>query len=146
MQDEVNSKYFQCEYDEQYCYPDSSVLKNKLNITEQNSLDEAERQITAVKLLALKMSPIPGNLDFQHLCAIHRFVFSDIYDWAGVSRSVNISKGNLFCNFKFIDNAINDLLAKTTELTETINGSGNSVTLPEFYQYQEQIAEMFAND
>ena len=29
-------------------------------------------------------------------------------------------------------NAINDLLAKTTELTETINGSGNSVTLPEF--------------
>lgn len=112
MQDEVNSKYFQCEYDEQYCYPDSSVLKNKLNITEQNSLDEAERQITAVKLLALKMSPIPGNLDFQHLCAIHRFVFSDIYDWAGVSRSVNISKGNLFCNFKFIDNAINDLFAK----------------------------------
>ena len=53
MQDEVNSKYFQCEYDEQYCYPNSSVLKNKLNITQQDKLDEAERQITAVKLLKL---------------------------------------------------------------------------------------------
>ena len=43
-------------------------------------------------------------------------------------------------------NAINELLAKTSEVTEPINGSGYSVTLPDFYQYQEQIAEMFAND
>jgi hypothetical protein len=43
-------------------------------------------------------------------------------------------------------NAINQLLNKTAQLTESVNGSGNSVTLPEFYQYQEQIAEMFAND
>ncbi|MCH5149401.1 MAG: Fic family protein [Spirochaetales bacterium] len=112
MQSEISSKYYQYEYDEQYCYPQSSVLKNKLNITQQNKLDEAERQITAVKLLALKMSPIPGNLDFQHICAIHHFIFSDVYDWAGVVRFVNISKGNLFCNFKFIDNAVSDLCVK----------------------------------
>ena len=127
MQNEVNSKYYQYEYDEQYCYPDSSVLKNKLNITEQDKLDIAERQITAVKLLALKMSPIPGNLDFQHLCAIHRFIFSDIYNWAGVSRCVNISKGNLFCNFRFIDNAINDLFEKLKKENYLIGLSKNEI-------------------
>lgn len=112
MQGEINSKYYQYEYDEQYCYSNSSVLRNKLNITRQNQLDEAERQLTAVKLLDLKMKPLPGNLDFKHLCAIHRFIFADIYDWAGTTRFVNISKGNLFCNFKFIDNSVNDLCAK----------------------------------
>lgn len=43
-------------------------------------------------------------------------------------------------------NAINALIESNNKLENQINGSGNSGTLPDFYEYKEQIAEMFAND
>lgn len=40
-----------------------------------------------------------GNFDLEHLCAIHQYVFQDVYDWAGQIRTVDISRGNSrFCN------------------------------------------------
>lgn len=33
-----------------YCYPDSTVLKNKLNITDKYKLFEAEKEFTAIRL------------------------------------------------------------------------------------------------
>ena len=38
-----------------------------------------------------------GSLDFVHLQNIHRYIFEDIYSWAGELRQVDISKGNQFC-------------------------------------------------
>ncbi|WP_201779732.1 hypothetical protein [Oxobacter pfennigii] len=54
-------------------------------------MEEAERQITAIKILDIKMHPIKGDLNFQHLLNIHKHIFEDIYEWAGETRSVNIS-------------------------------------------------------
>ncbi len=83
--------------DNKYCYPDSQVLKNKLNITDKNELFEAEKELTAIRLKELQDKPIKGKFDFKHLKAIHKYIFQDIYDWAGKERTVEIGKGNLFC-------------------------------------------------
>ncbi len=83
--------------DNKYCYPDSDVLKNKLNITDKNKLFEAEKELTAIRLRELQETPIKGKFDFKHLKAIHKYIFQDIYDWAGKERTVEIGKGNLFC-------------------------------------------------
>ncbi len=83
--------------DDKYCYPNSEVLKNKLNIKNGDELFEAEKELTAIRLKELQDSPIKGKFDFKHLKTIHKYIFQDIYDWAGKERTVEIGKGNLFC-------------------------------------------------
>jgi cell filamentation protein len=91
------------EWDIFYCYENSNVLRNKLNITDADALRIAEREIAAVRVLEAERTPIRGKLDFKHLCDIHRYIFGDIFEWAGKLRSVNISKGNPFCNADVLD-------------------------------------------
>ena len=85
-----------------YCYPESDVLINKLNIKDRDELFEAEKQLTFVRLQELQLNPIEGKFDFDHLKAIHRYIFQDLYDWAGEERTVEIGKGNLFCTTAYI--------------------------------------------
>ncbi|MHA3914257.1 Fic/DOC family protein [Halovulum sp. GXIMD14793] len=77
--------------DEVYCYPpDFNVLKNKLSLREADELDYFEREF----VYARAMQEMPtGDFDLAHLCAIHRHLFQDVYDWAGQVRTVEISKG-----------------------------------------------------
>lgn len=83
--------------DSKYCYPNSTVLINKLNITNAEELFEAEVALTSIRLEELELKPIEGNFDFHHLKKIHHYIFQDLYDWAGKIRTVEIGKGNLFC-------------------------------------------------
>lgn len=85
------------EWDREYCYPNSNVLINKLNIQDADALHTAEREITSLRLAAAKMQPIKGKFDMRHLQGIHAYLFGDIYNWAGKLRHVNIAKGNQFC-------------------------------------------------
>lgn len=80
-----------------YCYPNSRVLKNKFGIRDLDGLHEAERRLTKYRAEELLNSPINGRFDFEHLRKIHRYLFQDIYDWAGEVRKVDIAKGDLFC-------------------------------------------------
>jgi cell filamentation protein len=91
------------EWDVFYCYENSNVLRNKLDITDADALRVAEREIAAVRVLEAERTPIRGKLDFKHLCDIHRYLFGDIFEWAGKLRTVNISKGNPFCNADVLD-------------------------------------------
>ena len=54
-----------------YCYPDSDVLINKLDIRELDKLHTFERKLTMLRLLELMDKPISGKFDFKHLQAIH---------------------------------------------------------------------------
>ena len=83
--------------DSKYCYPDSEVLINKLNIQSADELFEVEKQLTFIRLQELQTNPIRGKFDFTHLKKIHEYIFQDIYEWAGKIRTVEIGKGNLFC-------------------------------------------------
>ena len=77
-----------------YCYPDSNVLKNKLNIRENKLLKTAEEEITLIKQMELLKNPIKGNFTKSHLMNIHKFIFEDIYTFAGKIRREQISKAD----------------------------------------------------
>lgn len=89
--------------DKIYCYPDSDVLINKLGIRDLDRLQMIERRLTMIRLAELIKHPIKGNFDLEHLQKIHHYIFQDIYEWAGKIRTVDIAKGNMFCNVRFID-------------------------------------------
>ena len=95
--------------DTKYCYPDSNVLINKLDIRDLDKLHVFERKLTMLRLLELMDKPINGKFDFKHLQAIHKYIFQDIYDWAGKVRTVDIAKGNMFCNVRFIDSQADEI-------------------------------------
>lgn len=77
-----------------YCYPDSNVLKNRLNIRDHAELKQAEEEFVAVKQLVLLQDPIKGRFTMNHLLRIHRFLFEDVYPFAGHLRREQISKGD----------------------------------------------------
>ncbi len=83
--------------DNKYCYPDTDVLINKLNIKDKKTLFLIEKELTSIRLQELQRQPITGKYDFLHLKKIHKYIFQDIYQWAGEIRTVEIGKGNLFC-------------------------------------------------
>lgn len=89
--------------DKVYCYPDSDVLINKFGIRDREELATAERKLTSLRILELIRNPVRGELNFQYLKDIHFYIFQDIYDWAGQMRTVNIEKGNMFCNSMFLE-------------------------------------------
>lgn len=102
--------FYEYDRDNYYCYPDSYTLKNKLNITDAEELRHVEREITALRTAQIMVEGIDGKFDFEHLKAIHHFLFQDFYEWAGKVRTVNISKGNQFCLFQYIDQQMNQVL------------------------------------
>ncbi len=98
--------------DTRYCYPNSDVLINKLDIRDLDKLHVFERKLTMLRLLELMDSPINGRFDFKHLQAVHKYIFQDLYDWAGEVRTVDIAKDNMFCNVKFIDSQAEEIFSK----------------------------------
>ncbi len=99
--------------DTKYCYPNSSVLINKLNITDQKAFESAERDIVGFNLLDIRyMNPVAGNFDFQHLKDIHKRLFGDIYTWAGQSRTVNIGRTMPFAPWMFLDDYGKEIFQK----------------------------------
>lgn len=108
----MSDYFYDYEYDTTYCYPEANVLKNKLNIKDADSLLEAERRITALRILELKQFFPDGKLDFSYFKHLHFYIFQDIYGWAGKTRTVNISKGSQFCLCQFIDDQAIELFQK----------------------------------
>ena len=73
------------------------MLKNKLNIDNPIELANYEEHISKKKAVLLFKNNMLDNLKtgkFATLQFIHRFLFEDIYDFAGQIRKVNIAKGN----------------------------------------------------
>ena len=72
-------------------------LKNKLGITDSATLAKEEERISKTRAVELFESGLLASLPagtFDTLCRIHAHLFSDIYDFAGKLRTVNMSKGN----------------------------------------------------
>lgn len=106
-------------------------LTNKLNITDSAQLAGAEEKISKKKALSLFESGCLQTLPagtFNSLISIHRYLFEDIYDFAGKVRDVNLAKGN----FRF---------APVTYLTEVLK---NIEQMPQtnFDEIVEKYVEM----
>ena len=73
------------------------TLKNKLGIDNSAELAREEERISKKKALELFESGMLDTLEagkFSALKAIHKYLFDEIYDFAGEIRNVNIAKGN----------------------------------------------------
>ena len=73
------------------------ALENKLGITESAELARTEEKISKQKAVKLFESGYLDTLQagtFASLAEIHRYLFEDIYDFAGKLRTVNLAKGN----------------------------------------------------
>lgn len=69
----------------------NGTLKNKLNITDEKELKQAEKDIGYIKLMSIgELSE--EKCDIQLLKKIHKHIFEDIYDWAGEYRTVPMIK------------------------------------------------------
>ena len=96
-----------------YVYEGSNVLINKLNIKDSKKLDELEGAIVSLNIARLSTHPlkIKSVLDIK---TIHKELFSDLYEWAGENRTINIYKdepvlGGLSVNYSDYRHIDNDL-------------------------------------
>ncbi|MGZ0145394.1 Fic/DOC family protein [Rhodococcus qingshengii] len=82
-----------------YYIPGITVLRNTLTsatephgTTDPDKLRQFEERAASVRLIAAKLDPIRGSYDYNHLKAIHRALFQDVYDWAGEERTGPLSQ------------------------------------------------------
>jgi cell filamentation protein len=76
-----------------YLYDDLEILKNLLNIKDAKKLEQAEADITSIRLLDVDNAVDEHHFDLFRLLAIHKHIFGDVYEWAGNIRTVSIIKG-----------------------------------------------------
>ena len=97
----------------QYTYPDSTVLVNKQNITNIEEAYRNEHLFVTRRLADLRLEPI-HVYSMSDILAIHNYLFQDVYAWAGQYRKVNISKsGNPFMpiqSFNTAETHMNNLI------------------------------------
>lgn len=79
-----------------YFIPGTNVLKNKFNISNREELLEKEIELSFLRNVELMENPISMNFDKEHLKAIHRYLFHDIYDFAGSYRTCYMQKNNSY--------------------------------------------------
>ena len=77
--------------DDPYTYPGTDTLRNKLGITDDKTLTEAERRLTLAR--GAEAARLTFSPDAEGYRALHRHLFQDLYEWAGQDRTVNIAKG-----------------------------------------------------
>jgi cell filamentation protein len=80
-----------------YYIPGTEVLQNRFNETDPVKLKKLEESKVRGRMLLLVQQPIRGNFDFTHMKAIHKFLFQDVYEWAGEERTAP-SFGEPFMN------------------------------------------------
>mgnify|MGYP000798366339 FL=1 len=89
------------------------MLENKLGITDSADLARMEEQISKKKAVELFEKGILDKLEagkFSSLQAIHKYLFDEIYDFAGKIRTVNIAKGNFrFAPVMYLQAALDNI-------------------------------------
>ncbi len=88
--------------DDLYVDPDTGVLVNLLGLTDVADLQSAEADLVFARGELLELHPLPGDYDVAHLQAIHRYLFGDVYPWAGDFRTVNIARSASFGDWRHV--------------------------------------------
>lgn len=99
--------------DDYYLYPNSSVLRNKFNIRFQNILDEIEADMVNANIVNLICDPsVLGeqSFNFDYLKRIHKYLFQDVYEWAGDVKLQNTYKENIrYTDIEDIEKRANEI-------------------------------------
>jgi len=96
--------------DDPYCFPGTSVLRNKLGARDAALLEKAERTLAQERHRELVAQINSGKLKIaltpQGYQDLHRAIFQDVYDWAGKLRTVDIARTHMFCRQQFVANEL----------------------------------------
>lgn len=134
-------------FQSRYCYNESNVLINKLNIHDQKILDKAERNITALMLMKLQLNPIPNPKELfsvEYFINLHKQVFEYIYPFAGTIRKENMVKGNTpFCRPDFIYKYLTMLFDKIFDDVKKIKTKDDIVNFLSYYYSELNIIHPF---
>ena len=91
----------------------SNVLENKLGINDSIELAHTEERLTKKRALELYDNKLLDSFSvgtFEGLQAIHKYLFQDVYDFAGIMRTVNIAKGNFrFAPVLYLSEALSNI-------------------------------------
>lgn len=89
------------------------VLENKLGLTDSAELAREEEQISkkkAVNLFDFAILKLLSDGTYKTLAVIHKYLFEDIYDFAGELRTVNMAKGNFrFAPLMYLQSALENI-------------------------------------
>ena len=118
----MDNKYkYTYEWTANYCYKGTDVLINKLNITNGQDLFDAERELVMLRLCELNDVQLKGDFDLKYLKSIHKYLFQDVYRWAGDLRKCNIAKQDLFCLMEHIETFGNNIFNNLKKQKYLIN-------------------------
>ena len=120
-----------------YCWPDSDCLRNKIDIHDSARLREVEARIVSAREIELLRETLPGEYNLEHFKAFHRRLFGDVYDWAGETRTMNISKpGALFAPWQHVDEFLSSTLGQLARDSHLIGRTRRS--------FPERLAHYYA--
>ena len=89
------------------------ILENKLNITDQAELAREEERISKTRAKEMFETGYLNTLEpgtFEALKKIHKYLFEEIYEFAGNLRKVNIAKGNFrFTPLAYLEEAVKNI-------------------------------------
>ena len=89
------------------------ILENKINITDQAELAREEERISKIRAKKMFETGYLNTLEpgtFESLKKIHKYLFEEIYEFAGNFRKVNIAKGNFrFTPIVYLEESIKNI-------------------------------------
>lgn len=104
----------------EYFINGTKVLKNKLGINDATKLAESEKVIFLKKLTYLNLFPIHGEFDCKHLKAIPRFLFDEVYPFAGEYRKCMMTRFRDFVVPEEIEESLTERLEQMNEHVKNI--------------------------
>ena len=119
-----------------YLIEGTDILKNIPNIKNEQQLKEYEKEISTKRLAELIDEPIEGEFDIKHLYKIHEYLFQDIYEWAGQTRTVTMQKQTIFLEPEKIDKYVTVALKEAKEDIKKIKNE---------YQLADYLSKLFYN-
>lgn len=111
------------------------IYDNKLNITNFDELYSKEASLVAARQIEISYKNlfVKGIFDLSKLQVIHKFLFQDIYPWAGKLRDGDISKnGSAFCHYLYIESSMQHFYDKKMK---NFDADGNKNCVAEHLAY-----------
>jgi len=139
-------------------YPNTFVARNKLNIKDKKTIEEIEAFLleNAYSLYIPKAKNKEIILNEHFFKLLHKNIFQDLYEWAGVYRNFDMAKGDsLFCRGEFVEKEMKkifELLQKDNYLVnldknEFINKLAyykcELITIHPFYEINGRVIRLF---
>ena len=121
------------------CYPDTTVLINKLGLKNQEALDNVESVAVALHSTEIESESSNAPFTFDFYCGLHKRLFGDLYDWAGELRTIDFSKkGTSFYPARNLRTLGNAKFARLQELDE-FQGLSRSELIDEITDFYHEL-------